>query len=58
MMTRQENPGLKQDAMASFLSIVFGINTLGKLAFVLLLEDKDLRSLVVSNFDQSGLFSI
>lgn len=57
-MTRQENPGLKQDAMASFLSIVFGINTLGKLVFVLLPEDKDLRILVVSDFDQSGLFSM
>jgi hypothetical protein len=58
IMTRKENPGLKQDAMASFLSILFGINTLGKLVFVLLPEDKDLRILVLSDFDQSGLFSI
>ena len=57
-ITKQENPGLKQDAMAPFLSILFGINTLGKLVFVLLPEDKDLRILVVSDFDQSGLFSI
>jgi hypothetical protein len=58
IMTRQRNPGLKQDAMASFLSIVFGINTLGKLVFVFLPEDKDLGILVVSDFDQSGLFRI
>jgi hypothetical protein len=57
-MTRKENPGLKQDAMAPFLSILFGINTLGKSVFVLLPEDKDLRILVVSDFDQSRQFNI